>query len=46
MKTAEKNSQKNPSQSESKAVTQPVENSQSIRLRRQKNGQYTGSLLG
>lgn len=47
MKKPEKNSQQNASQSEDrKTETQTVKNTQSVKLRRQKNGQYTGSLLG
>ncbi len=48
MNTTKQNDQQNHFQSEEKdkTVAQSVENTQSTKLRRRKNGQYTGSLLG
>ncbi|MBD2501576.1 hypothetical protein [Anabaena azotica] len=50
MESPKTNEQETLSQLKSVAVTQPVtqpiDTTQSIKLRRQRNGQYTGSLIG
>jgi hypothetical protein len=46
MRASKTHTQETPSQLESKTATQSDDTTQPIKLRRQRNGQYTGSLLG